>query len=243
MDLYPAIDIRDGRAVRLTQGDYEREQVYGDDPVEVAAAWVEQGARRLHVIDLDGARAGEPLNLSHVHRISTEAGVPVQFGGGLRTREAVDSVLQAGAARVVIGTKAQSDPDFLADLVTEFGEDRVVVGVDTRDGLVAVSGWTEATGVTGAALIEQMVERGARRFIFTPVERDGMLEGPGLDDARAVAEAVDGELIYSGGVGSLADLEALVAARIPNVTGVIVGKALYEGRFTVGDAHAVLDSA
>ncbi|MGI8633648.1 MAG: 1-(5-phosphoribosyl)-5-[(5-phosphoribosylamino)methylideneamino]imidazole-4-carboxamide isomerase [Solirubrobacterales bacterium] len=237
--LYPAIDIRDGHAVRLVQGDYDRETVFDADPLEAALRWVRQGARVLHVVDLDGAREGRPANLEHVRRIAAEGGVPVQVGGGIRDAHAIDAVLEAGAARAIIGTKAYEDPELMARAVERHG-DAIVASVDARQGKVAVSGWTEATEMTAVELIEAMVDRGVRRFVFTPVEVDGMLAGPGIEQAREAAKAVRGELIYSGGVGTLKDLQALAALGEPTLAGVIVGRALYDGRFEIADAHRVL---
>lgn len=239
MILYPAIDIRGGQAVRLLQGDYERETTYDADPVDAAKRWVDGGAEWLHVVDLDGAREGRPVNLRHVERIVAQVEAPVELGGGLRDARAVSEALRSGARRVVLGTAAHSDPEMLAGLVAEHGE-RIVVSVDERGGEVAVSGWTERTGTTAATLLAALTERGVSRFVYTPVEVDGTLEGPGLEDVRAASLATDAELIYSGGVGSLDDLAALASLGLPNLGGVIVGRALYEGRFTVAEARAAL---
>ncbi|MCW3063997.1 MAG: phosphoribosylformimino-5-aminoimidazole carboxamide ribotide isomerase [Solirubrobacterales bacterium] len=242
MILYPAIDIRDGKAVRLRQGDFADETVYDADPLDAAKRWVDQGARYLHVIDLDGARAGKPANLHHVERIAREAGVPIQVGGGLRTLPDVRDALRAGATRVILGTAAYTDIDFLDDVLHAF-ENRVLVSVDVRDGRLAAAGWTEQTQMLADSVILRLQQRGVRAFVYSNIERDGMLEGPDLDEARHVAETVRGRFIYSGGIGSLEHLEALVALRQVNLTGVIVGKALYEGRFTVAEAQAVVDRA
>jgi phosphoribosylformimino-5-aminoimidazole carboxamide ribotide isomerase len=241
--LYPAIDIRDGHAVRLTQGDYGRETVYDDDPVDAARRWLDQGARALHVVDLDGARAGEPRNLEHVQRIAAQAEVIVQVGGGLRDGEAVAAALEAGADRVVLGTAALAEPQFVAALAEEYGE-RIVVGVDARHGHVAVEGWGRETAATPSKTVADLAARGVRTFVFTPVEVDGTLGGPDLEDleavSRAAAEAGAG-LIYSGGVGSLDDLRELRDRGPEALAGVIVGRALYEERFTVAEGQAALD--
>ena len=239
MILYPAIDIRDGRAVRLLRGDYEQETVYDANPLEAALRWVKDGAEWLHVVDLDGAREGATANLDHVRRIAADAGVPVQFGGGLRDAGAVASAFDAGVQRVVIGTAAVRDPGFLDAMLAEHG-DRVVVGIDARAGLAAVDGWVETSDQPATDLIRTIAARGAGRFVFTPIEVDGTMEGPPLDQVRAVAEGLDAELIYSGGVGSLADLEGLAGAGLPALAGVIAGRALYEGRFGVAEAKAAL---
>jgi phosphoribosylformimino-5-aminoimidazole carboxamide ribotide isomerase len=239
MILLPAIDILDGKAVRLTQGDFEARTVYDADPLDAARRWVQSGARGLHVVDLDGARSGTPANLEHVRRIAGEVDVPVQVGGGLRTQEAVREAIAAGASRVVLGTAAYRDVDFLDDAVAEH-RDRVVVSVDARGGRLASSGWTEQTELPVAAVIERLGQRGVNRFVYSSIDRDGMLSGPDLDEVVRVAQMVRGTFIYSGGISSVKDLRALAALRQVNLVGVIVGKALYEERFTVGEAQQAL---
>jgi phosphoribosylformimino-5-aminoimidazole carboxamide ribotide isomerase len=241
MILLPAVDILDGKAVRLAGGEFDAETVYDTDPLDAALRWVEQGARALHVVDLDGARSGTPANLEHIRRIAAALDVPFQVGGGLRTRDAVNEAFDAGATRVVVGTAAYRDIDFLDDVLTEHG-DGVVVSVDARDGRLATSGWTEQTDIPAESVIERLVARGARRFVYSSIERDGRLGGPDLEGARAIAQAVRGTFIYSGGVSSLDDLSALAALRQVNMTGVIVGKALYEERFTVAEAQRALSA-
>jgi phosphoribosylformimino-5-aminoimidazole carboxamide ribotide isomerase len=237
--LYPAIDIADGKAVRLVQGDFDAATVYADSPLEAARAWVNAGAQYLHVVDLDGARKGVPQNLHHLEQIAGELEVPVQIGGGLRNIAAVRDAFAAGVARVILGTAAFADVDFLDEVVGEFG-DRTVVSVDTRGGFVSTSGWTETTQLPAAAVVERMQARGVRTFVFTNVDRDGMLEGPDLDEVRRVAQVVRGRFMYSGGIGRHEDLQALAALRQVNLSGVIVGKALYERRFTVAEGQAAL---
>jgi phosphoribosylformimino-5-aminoimidazole carboxamide ribotide isomerase len=240
MILLPAIDILDGKAVRLARGAFDEQTVYDADPVEAARRWVAGGARALHVVDLDGARAGEPLNLEHVRRIVREAGVPVQIGGGLRTIDAVRDAIAAGARRVVLGTAAYRDVDLLDEAVAAYG-DRVVVSVDARDGRLAAAGWLEQTELPVESVIEQMGARGVRRFVYSSIERDGMLAGPDLEGARRASDAVRGSFVYSGGVSSVEDLRALKELRRVNLAGVIVGKALYEQRFGIDEAQRVLD--
>ena len=242
MILYPAIDIAGGRAVRLVQGDFDAETVYADSPLEAARAWVDAGATHLHVVDLDGARTGAPQNLHQLERIATELGVPVQYGGGLRSVEAVAGAIAAGAARAILGTAAFSDGAFLDEVVGRFGE-RIVVSIDTRGGFVSTAGWTETTTLAADAAVERLQERGVRTFVFTNVDKDGLLGGPDLDEVRQVAAAVRGSLMYSGGIGRREDLEGLAALRLDNLDGVIVGKALYEQRFSVGEAQAALAGA
>ena len=240
MILLPAIDILDGKAVRLAQGSFEERTEYDDDPLEAARRWVSEGARSLHVVDLDGARGGTPVNLEHIRRITGEVDVPVQVGGGLRTIQAVRDAVQAGASRVVLGTAAYEDVDLLDTAVAEFN-DRVVVSVDARAGKLAGAGWTDQTDIPIEAVIEGMTARGVRRFVYSSIERDGMLAGPDLEGAKRVSDAVRGTYVYSGGVASLEDLDALAQLRQVNLAGVIVGKALYERRFSVAEGQAALE--
>jgi phosphoribosylformimino-5-aminoimidazole carboxamide ribotide isomerase len=239
MILLPAVDIREGRAVRLHQGRFDAETVYADDPVEAARSFVDAGARFLHIVDLDGARQGEPVNLHHVERIAWELEVPIELGGGLRSIASIRRALAAGAARVVIGTAAFTDPDFLDEALRAFTS-RILVGVDVRGGMVSVAGWTRETQMRGDDAIRRMQARGATRFVYTNVDRDGTLEGPDLDEVRRVSEAVRGRFLYSGGIASLDDLRALRALRLVNLAGVISGKALYEGRFDVREGQELL---
>ena len=239
MILLPAVDIRDGRAVRLRQGDFADETVYADDPLEAARSFVEAGARFLHVVDLDGAKQGEPVNLHHLRRIRDKLDVAVQYGGGLRSLVAVREALAAGAERVILGTAALTDPDFLDEALATWNP-RVLVAVDVRGGHVSVAGWTKETQMRPEDVIERMQRRGVQRFVYTNVDRDGMLEGPDLDEVRRVAAAVRGRFLYSGGIGSAEDLKGLRDLRLVNLAGVISGKALYEGRFSVAEGNAAL---
>jgi phosphoribosylformimino-5-aminoimidazole carboxamide ribotide isomerase len=239
MILLPAIDILNGKAVRLARGDFDRQSVYDADPLDAARRWVAAGAKALHVVDLDGARSGEPVNLAHVRRVVEGVGVPVQVGGGLRNIESVRHVVAAGAARVILGTAAYSDIDFLDAAVAEL-RDRLVVSVDARQGHVAGAGWTEQTEIPATSVLEMLGRRGVRRFVYSSIERDGMLSGPDLEEVTRIARTVRGTFVYSGGVSSLEDLKALVALRQVNLVGVIVGKALYEGRFGVSAGQAAL---
>ncbi len=241
MILLPAIDILDGKAVRLAQGEFDQQTVYDQDPLDAALRWVTAGARALHVVDLDGARSGEPANLGHVRRIAAEVDVPIQVGGGLRSASAVRAALEAGAARVVLGTAAYRNLDFLDEVVAEH-RDRVVVSVDVRGGRLAAAGWTEQTEIPVEAVIESLGRRGVSRFVYSNIERDGMLTGPDLDEVRHISQIVRGTFVYSGGVSCVDDLRALAALRQVNLAGVIVGKALYEQRFTVAQAHRALSS-
>jgi phosphoribosylformimino-5-aminoimidazole carboxamide ribotide isomerase len=240
--LLPAIDIRGGKAVRLRQGDFDQETVYNEDPLEAARAWADQGARFLHVIDLDGAREGAPANLDHLERITSELTVPVQYGGGLRDVGAVRAALGAGADRVILGTAAYADVEFLDACIASWPS-RILVAIDVRGGRVSVAGWTKATQMRPDDVIERMQRRGVRQFVYTNVDRDGMLEGPDLDEVERIGRIIRGRFLYSGGIGSLQDFEGLASLRLVNLAGVVSGKALYEGRFTVGEVHELLDAA
>jgi phosphoribosylformimino-5-aminoimidazole carboxamide ribotide isomerase len=241
MILLPAVDILEGKAVRLTGGDFGRQTVYDADPLQAAQRWARDGARMLHVVDLDGARNGAPANLDHVRRIVAGVEVPVQVGGGLRSAAAVRDVLDAGAARAVLGTAALRDVDFLDQALADHG-DRIVVSVDARRGLLATAGWTEQTDVPAESAIEALSHRGASRFVYSSIERDGMMSGPDLEEVMRIAQTVRGSFIYSGGVSSLEDLRGLAGLRQVNLAGVIVGTALYEQRFGVAEGQAALDS-
>jgi phosphoribosylformimino-5-aminoimidazole carboxamide ribotide isomerase len=240
MILYPAIDIRGGKAVRLTHGRFDAETVYHDDPLDAARSWVEEGARFLHIVDLDGAKSGSPKSLDHLERITNELAVPVQYGGGLRSVDAVREALRAGAERVIVGTAALRDVDFLDDVLAAYGP-RVVVSVDVRGGKIATAGWTQVTDMPAADVIGRLHDRGVASFVYTDADRDGALEGPSLEDVAAIARAVRGRFLYAGGVGGLEHLRALRDLRQVNLSGVIVGKALYERRFTIAEAQAALD--
>jgi phosphoribosylformimino-5-aminoimidazole carboxamide ribotide isomerase len=240
MILLPAVDILDGKVVRLKGGEFDQATHYDPDPVDAARRFEAAGARALHVVDLDGARSGAPVNLEQIRRVAAAVAIPVQVGGGLRSTEAVRQAFEAGAARVVLGTAAYRDVDLLDDALSDFGE-KVVVSVDARNGRIAASGWTEELEVPVEDVIAQLSARGVRRFVYSSIERDGMLAGPDLAAARRVARAVRGGFIYSGGISALEDLAALRQLREVNLVGVIVGKALYEARFTVEEAQRVLD--
>ena len=239
MILYPAIDIRDGKAVRLTRGDYARETVYDQDPAEAAKRWVAEGAEYLHVVDLDGARSGRPANLEAVQRIASQAGAPIQAGGGLRDAESIEATLDAGAQRVVLGTAALRDPEMLEEALTAHGA-RIVVSVDVRGGQVALEGWTETGGIGAAQAIASLSGRSVERFVFTPIDVDGTMEGPDVEALREAASSTAAELIYSGGVGEIDHLRTIAARAPQNLGGVIVGRALYESRFSIAEGQAAL---
>ena len=244
MRLYPAVDILGGSAVRLLRGDYGASTVYDEDPLEAARAWSEQGARYLHVVDLDGARRGAPANLSHLRRITSALEVPVQYGGGLRSLRAVDEALDAGAARVILGTAAVDRPELAGEAVRRFGPERIACGIDVKEGQAATRGWTDARGPSPERLAALFAGLGVGWLIVTAVARDGTMEGFDLPLLREVALAAPAaNLIASGGAGSLSHLRALAAAGVPRLAGAIAGTALYEDRFTIRDAQAALDAA
>ncbi len=245
MRLYPAIDILEGSAVRLIRGDFDARKVYESDPLAAAMAWVKDGAEVLHVVDLDGAKAGEPVNIEQLRRIAAESGVPVQYGGGLRSAEAAWEALSAGAWRVIIGTAAFTDPPMLAAVLQDSDPGQVAVAVDVRGGMVATHGWQQSTETRARDAFAGLRELGVRDFVFTNIDHDGMLDGANREEViRVAGQAGEGQLIFSGGIGTLADLERLAALRaelgLEALEGVIVGTALYEGRFTIAEAIGAL---
>lgn len=240
-ELYPAIDLRGGRCVRLMQGDFARETVYGDDPVAVARGYEAAGARWVHVVDLDAARTGEQTNLDAVSLVCAGVGCSIEVGGGVRSVEAAQRFLDAGAARVVVGTAAVEDPALVDQLCAAF-PGQVAVGLDARGREVSVRGWTESGDAELIELARRFDEVGVAALIVTEIGRDGTMDGPDLDQLAAVLEATLLPVIASGGVGSLDDVRSLVALgdRVRPLAGVIVGRALYEGRFSVEEAVACL---
>lgn len=241
LDLYPAIDLRAGRCVRLHQGDFAAETVYGDDPVGVAVGFAAAGAPWIHVVDLDAARTGDPVNRAVVGAVCAAVGVPVECGGGVRSRDAAAELLDLGVARVVVGTAAVEQPDLVDDLCARH-PGRIAVGLDARGRDVAVRGWRTGSGVDLLDLAVRFAASGVAALVVTEIGRDGTMAGPDLDQLGAVLEVTDLPLVASGGVGELADLRAL--ARLERggrrLAGAIAGRALYEGRFTVEEGIAAL---
>lgn len=227
MIVLPAIDLMRGHVVRLRQGRKEDVTVYSDDPAAFARRWVEEGAEWLHIVDLDGAFTGEPANLAHVLAIVNAAGVPCELGGGMRTVESVQAALDAGVTRVVLGSRACDSMEFVREMATRFGSERIAVGIDAKDGKVAVKGWTETSGWDALTLAQAASVAGAGVIIYTDIATDGMLQGPNLAAMREMVAAVDVPVIASGGVSTADDITALGA--IEGLYGVIVGKALYDG--------------
>ena len=226
MEVIPAIDLRGGRCVRLYQGDFGQETVYSEDPLAVARQWQEQGASRLHLVDLDGAAQGEPVNLDIIAAIVAQSEIPVQVGGGVRSSSTAEKLLSIGVERVVIGTAAVRNPDLVRQLCQDGGSPRVVVAVDARDGLVAVQGWLEKTSVTAVELGKHMAELGVERLLYTDISRDGTLSEPNFSANAQLVESTGLAILASGGVASLDHITEL--AKI-GAEGVIVGRALYTG--------------
>ncbi len=235
MDVIPAIDLLEGRCVRLYQGDYARSQVFNDNPADVARQWVEQGASWLHVVDLDGAKTGKVVNKQAITAIVQAVPVPVQVGGGLRDRTSVAELLDLGVQRVILGTVAVEQPQLVAELCQEFPR-QIIVGIDARNGRVATRGWMETSEVLATQLAQQMQELGAAAIIYTDIHRDGTLQGPNLEALRELAAVISIPVIASGGVSSVTDLLSLLALEPLGVTGVIVGRALYTGDIFLKEA-------
>ncbi len=232
MDVYPAIDLLDGACVRLRQGDFERSTEFSDDPPAVARGFAEAGAPALHVVDLDGARAGRPVHVKLVQAVRLAVAIPLQVGGGIRTAEQAAAYLEAGVERVVLGTAALETPDLLAGLADAFGSDRVLAAVDVRRDEVAIRGWREGSGRAPEEVLADLGETGVRRVLYTAVERDGTLGGPDVEGARAVVRA-GFRTVVAGGIRRAEDLRAL---REVGVSGAVIGSALYHGTLTLADA-------
>lgn len=237
MVVLPAIDLKDGKCVRLRQGKADAVTVYSDDPVAQAQAWLSQGAEQLHVVDLDGAFQGEPRHAEVIARIVKAIGIPVEVGGGLRTDAQIERLLEAGVARAIVGTRALEGIDALAALVRRFGE-KIAVGIDARDGFVQVKGWVETTKTRAAELAKQVESVGVRTIIYTDTATDGMLGGPNLAAMREMCGTVACRVIASGGVSAPEHVTALKALGCPNLYGAIVGKALYDGKTTLAAMRA-----
>ena len=233
MQLYPAIDMKNGQCVRLRQGAFKDITIYSDAPEKVAAHWQEKGASFLHLVDLDGALAGYSVNEEVIRRIADTVSIPIEIGGGIRSVEAVERMLGLGVRRVIIGTKAVEHPEFLRDMVRTFGEEAIVAGVDAKDGMVAVEGWEKVSSLTARDLCLTMKEYGVRHIVYTDISRDGMLSGPNVEATRKLTEETGLDIIASGGVSCMEDLKCLHEA---GIRGAIIGKALYENRIDLAEA-------
>ncbi|AFZ12899.1 1-(5-phosphoribosyl)-5-((5-phosphoribosylamino)methylideneamino) imidazole-4-carboxamide isomerase [Crinalium epipsammum PCC 9333] len=241
MEIIPAIDLLEGRCVRLYQGDYAQSQVFNDNPAEVAKQWEDQGASRLHVVDLDGAKAGKLVNKDAIAAIVQAVSIPVQVGGGLRDRTSVSQLFDIGVQRIILGTVAVEQPQLVQDLCQEFSG-QIVVGIDARNGLVATRGWLETSSVTAIDLAQQMAQLGAAAIIYTDIHRDGTLSGPNLEALRELASSISIPVIASGGVSSITDLLSLLALEPLGVSGAIVGRAIYTGDVSLKDAIRAVGS-
>jgi len=235
--IIPAVDIKDGKCVRLLQGRKEKETVFSDDPIAMARRWQQEGAERIHVVDLDGAFEKIPKNLPVIERMIQSIAVPIQVGGGIRERSAVDRYVQAGADRVIIGTEAIRNPELVVECCRAY-PDRIVVAIDAREGLVAIEGWVETTRTRAVDLARRFEATGVAAINFTDIHRDGMQTGPNIEETRKLAQAISIPVVASGGVSSLADIQHLLPLEAVGVVGVITGKALYTGALRLADAIA-----
>ncbi len=235
MEVIPAIDLLADKCVRLYQGDYEQARVFSDNPLEVARQWAQAGATRLHLVDLDGAKQGEPVNLRAIEAIVKGVTIPVQVGGGLRDRLKIRQLINLGVQRVILGTVAVENPQLVQELCQEF-PGQILVGIDARNGKVATKGWLETSEVEAKDLAKSMAKLGVAAIIYTDIQRDGTLAGPNFLALRDLAQVVDIPIIASGGVSSLTDLLSLLALELQGVTGVIVGRALYTGEVDLSEA-------
>ncbi|AMM90466.1 1-(5-phosphoribosyl)-5-[(5-phosphoribosylamino)methylideneamino] imidazole-4-carboxamide isomerase [Bacillus pumilus] len=239
--LYPAIDMRNGKCVRLVQGDYDQETIYGDSPLDMARRFANEGAKWIHLVDLDGAKAGKRVNHEHVLAIASSLDANVQIGGGIRTEEDVAFYLNNGVSRVILGSSAVSNPVFVKKMLAQYGE-KIAIGIDARNGFVSTEGWLETSEVKAEELGKELAKEGAEVFIFTDIQMDGMLSGPNVESTVRLAEATGKQVIASGGVSAVGDLQKLSAQKQTGVSGAIIGKALYTKQFTLAEAFEGLDS-
>jgi len=233
MEVIPALDLREGEIVRLYQGDYHRQTVYSGDPLAVALEWERQGAPRLHIVDLDGAIAGSPVNLEVVSTIVSRVHVPLQLGGGIRTLETAQRIMDMGVDRIVLGTAAVEEPALVQEALNRFGDQAIIVGVDAREGRVAVRGWLEQAAVSATELVHRMTALGVRRFLFTDIGRDGTLTEPNFDSISQVVQSTEAAVVASGGISSIDHVKRLAEM---GVEGAIIGSALYTGRIHLQEA-------
>lgn len=238
MQLYPAIDIKNGQCVRLRQGKFQDVRVYSQTPLKIAKQWESLGATYLHLVDLDGALAGHSVNYEIIKEIAGEVSVPIQVGGGVRTISDIEAILNLGVTRVIIGTKAVESPAFIKEAINKFGSDRIVVGIDGKDGMVAIEGWEKVSNYNVVTLGLHMKEMGVKTIIYTDISKDGMLKGPNIEYTRIMADSTGLDIIASGGISMLKDLERLGSI---HVQGAIIGKALYEKRFSLEEAITLFE--
>lgn len=237
IQIFPAIDMRGGKCVRLFKGDYAQETIYGDSPFDMAKSFADAGATFIHMVDLDGAKDGERVHAKDVVRVAKELPMRVQIGGGIRTEEDVAFYLDQGVDRVIIGSLAIREPELVASFIEKYGAERIVIGLDAKDGMVATHGWLETSNQTAIEVGQYFASKGAKHFIFTDIATDGTLQGPNIEANEALARATGANIIVSGGMSSLADIQAVKeAAKTTTIAGVIIGKALYTGQFTLEEA-------
>lgn len=237
IQIFPAIDMRGGKCVRLFKGDYAQETIYGDSPFDMAKSFADAGATFIHMVDLDGAKDGERVHAKDVVRVAKELPLRVQIGGGIRTEEDVSFYLDQGVERVIIGSLAIREPELVASFIEKYGAERIVIGLDAKDGMVATHGWLETSNQTAIEVGQYFASKGAKHFIFTDIATDGTLQGPNIEANEALARATGANIIVSGGMSSLADIQAVKEAAKPTtIAGVIIGKALYTGQFTLEEA-------
>jgi len=242
MILIPAIDLKQGQCVRLRQGRMEDSTVFSDDPVAMAGQWVEHGAKRLHIVDLDGAFEGEPVNADVIENISQAyPDLPIQIGGGIRKVETVEAYLAAGVEYVIIGTQAVRKPEFVTELCVEF-PGHVIVGIDAKNGMVAVQGWAESSDKPAEHLAQEFEDQGVSAIVYTDISRDGMMQGVNVEATAALAKSISIPVIASGGVTNIDDIKNLNQVKSSGIEGVIIGRALYEGTVTLAEAQAYMDS-
>lgn len=239
MQLYPAIDIRNGQCVRLRQGQFHNQEVYSSSPVKVAKQWETQGASFIHLVDLDGALHGHGVNEEVIRDIASAVSVPVQVGGGIRTIKDIENKLNLGVNRVIIGTKAVENPAFIKEAISNFGADRVVIGIDAKNGMVAIEGWEKVSNYNAITLALNMKELGVKTIVYTDISKDGMLQGPNVECTKEMVDMTGLDIIASGGVSSLKDLELVNQV---GVHGAIIGKALYENRINLEEAIQLFES-
>lgn len=229
MIIFPAIDILDGQCVRLIQGDYNQEKVYSDAPAEMAKEWEEKGASYIHIVDLNGAKTGDSINMDVINHIAQSTTIPVQVGGGIRSLETIQGYLENGVSRVIIGTAAITDREFLKEAIQQYGE-RIVVSLDARDGFIATDGWTDTSDTKALDLVQELESLGLQTIVYTDIAKDGMLEGPNIIEQREIHQATTMQVIASGGITTTADIQALAEEKL---YGAIIGKALYDGKLSL----------
>ena len=238
MRLYPAIDIKNGQCVRLRQGQFQDVEVYSYEPAQIAAQWEGLGASYIHLVDLDGALVGHGVNDEVIKEISQTVNIPIQVGGGIRSIQDIEHKLNLGVSRVIIGTKAVESPQFIREIISNFGADKIVIGIDAKNGMVAIEGWEKVSNYNAVSLALEMKDMGVMNIVYTDISKDGMLMGPNIEHTKEMVEATGIHIIASGGVSSMKDLEALHEI---HVSGAIIGKALYEKRIQLDQAVALFE--